>query len=477
MANIKISQLNELTVITEDDFIPVVDSGSLTTYHVTIDTVGDYLSASGSVPSSSWASSSLTTISASWSSHSFSAESASWASSSISSSWPPALFTASLYDITSSWTQNSLMSISASYAEISDTSSISLSSSYSDSSSWADNSVSSSYSTQSYYSQISDSSSVSVSSSYALTASYLRGTQSSASLITKFFNNVGISYLVPNCGGVFCAGGNELYVYNLQKSTGYRNFVAINMKTNEATYKLQWPQNAWRLYGKAFKSTNDNSRRLIIHSDTYMYEYNLDTDSLTSHTGGASGHYFDLPVYVNWTDASHPDVYSLYGSYYAASGGDYPNVRLKRTYWNGASWVHNGNVAGDLNLYYILNNTEFRKFFNNSTAVSNLLLWDYNPIKNRYYFMDDTGGYLHILSQTTGNIITHWNASYITYEKTLAIPIPSLAQWTDAYVEKITIDYDLDTGDELGILMVRRGNQSLTEGTATYINWPEYGNW
>lgn len=57
--SILISQLSELTYITEDDIMMVVDSSSITTFRASVKTVKDYFASSGSVLSSSWASQSL----------------------------------------------------------------------------------------------------------------------------------------------------------------------------------------------------------------------------------------------------------------------------------------------------------------------------------------------------------------------------------------------------------------------------------
>lgn len=48
MSSVKISELNELFTITSDDFIPIVDSGSGTTYRVTFNTLNDWMAVYGS---------------------------------------------------------------------------------------------------------------------------------------------------------------------------------------------------------------------------------------------------------------------------------------------------------------------------------------------------------------------------------------------------------------------------------------------
>ena len=68
MASIKISQLNKTTTVTSDDFFPIVDSGSLTTFYTPVDSLRTFMASSGAVPSASWASASIsskTTITAS----------------------------------------------------------------------------------------------------------------------------------------------------------------------------------------------------------------------------------------------------------------------------------------------------------------------------------------------------------------------------------------------------------------------------
>ena len=91
MSSVRISKLNELTLATYDDFFPLVDSASLTTYRINLENLAKLLSTgsfSGSffgelipeIISCSWASSSINSYSSIYST------SASWASSSLTSS-------------------------------------------------------------------------------------------------------------------------------------------------------------------------------------------------------------------------------------------------------------------------------------------------------------------------------------------------------------------------------------------------------
>ena len=78
--SIPISGLNEMIVISMDDFIPIVDSSSLTTFRASIKNLGNALTTA----SSSWASQSLSSSYSPWADY---ANSASWASQSLSASW------------------------------------------------------------------------------------------------------------------------------------------------------------------------------------------------------------------------------------------------------------------------------------------------------------------------------------------------------------------------------------------------------
>jgi len=90
MASVKISELDRLLTITSDDFIPLVDSASYTTYRVTLDVLNDWMQTTASVLSSSYA------LSASYALSSSYALSASWADRAGSASYA---LTASYYDL------------------------------------------------------------------------------------------------------------------------------------------------------------------------------------------------------------------------------------------------------------------------------------------------------------------------------------------------------------------------------------------
>lgn len=90
MASVKISELNTLISITSDDFIPIVDSGSGTTYRATFNVLNNWMAVSASCLSASYA------LTASYARSASYAVSSSWANNAMSSSYA---LTASYYNV------------------------------------------------------------------------------------------------------------------------------------------------------------------------------------------------------------------------------------------------------------------------------------------------------------------------------------------------------------------------------------------
>lgn len=489
MSSIRISQLNNFSDVKSDDFVPLVDSSSLTTYRATVTSFGGWFADSGSVLSASYASASKVSISSSWATSSISSSTSenliwpniatsSYGVNSLSSSWAARSgnsITSSFNTGTSSFSNLSKSSSFSGTASVAITASyvnfalgVPLTSSYAYSSSFSDNSRSGSYAqTSSWAGQ----------SSTSLTASYIATSGAGNGIITKRFNNIGCSWWIANPGGAFSVD-NDLYVYNYNAWSGRMNLVKINMQTNVATYMQQWPQDAWYWYGRPFRRPDDNSIHVLTYTNFDLYDYNVTTDTVTRITG-TGGYYYDLPVLVlNWSDTSHPNFVALYGSYNASTYGDTPDFRWRRHYYSAGSWHHDF-ASATVNLRDCVNNSEYREFSNyssNPAMTENTLCWDFNPIKQKYYLMTTGTGYMHIFEHTTGNITSSWLATSITYSQSLALPLPNTEIWADVATEKVIVDYDIDTGDEKGVIIIRRGNTVLS-GCVTYVNWPGYGNW
>ena len=112
--SIKISELDNLGIVLTQDFFPLVESSSLTTFRVSIQTLNGWFSVSGSCLTASWASRSFSSVSSSWASssiYSIYGVSASFASASISSSFSPF----AIRSITATSSSFASSSISSSY--------------------------------------------------------------------------------------------------------------------------------------------------------------------------------------------------------------------------------------------------------------------------------------------------------------------------------------------------------------------------
>lgn len=318
--------------------------------------------------------------------------------------------------------------------------------------------------------------------------------QTPASIASSQFNRAK-SWWAANPGGALVhPNGQSLYVFNYNRHNNRTCLSKINMDTNAVTFVAkasQWNGTSyqWDIYGRMFNTRNVPAVTGSIYKAYYFsgmggHVFDVATENITHlrNTNGntiGSGYVYDLPVSISFTESSgsQPTIWALNGSYY---GQDYPIFQWRKIYWSAGTWTNRltsefpGIMSSSIDLRYINNSTEFLKFFCDFPTISGngaeALMWDYNYFKKRLYLVDTGNGYLHIITHTG-----LWPATDIkdyTYEKTLAIPIASGEIWTNAATEKMYVDYDPDTGDERGIVHVRRGNTSFN-GAVEYIYWPE----
>jgi microcystin-dependent protein len=200
--SIPISGLNEMSIgqLTPDDFFPIVDSASLTTYRLPQHSLNTWFATSGSVLSASFSSASFSSSYAKTASY---ASTASWASYAVSSSEASHSFTASYahstdFATSASWASMSVstsFTVSSSWANRAEEASSSFISAFAVSASHASMSLSSSYTDQAESSSYARSASYSKSGSYAVTASWARSSSyafsasyaSTSSIATKAY--------------------------------------------------------------------------------------------------------------------------------------------------------------------------------------------------------------------------------------------------------------------------------------------------
>lgn len=287
--SIKISLLNNYPTIARADFIPIVESASLTTYRTPVTSIGDYIAVSGSVISSSWSSASISSSNAVTSSYAVEASHAVSASYAITASY----VASSSYAITSSY---SFLSATASYFNFSVSPQISCS--------WASRSISSSHAL------MADNAAVAVSSSFAITASYAATTPSSA---TGFTSGMVMMFAMqtPPSGWLECNGAVVLissYValdaaiwvgagLNGSSHWGYRSTDSGGVTRNNAGGYLKLPDmrglfargwaNAGSIdSGRAWASYQDDA--VISHTHAYNFDSFIASIFMGTTVGGIS---------------------------------------------------------------------------------------------------------------------------------------------------------------------------------------------
>ena len=158
MASIYISDLINRTSITNDDFIPLVQSSSLTTYRTDFASIGNWMSGSATA---SWAKYAISASYATSASYAISASHARTASYLLYSGFPNG---------TASYALSASRAETASYFDVSNAAV--KYATYAVSASWASSSISASYITASNIDGIIPTASYSVTASYAINASY-----------------------------------------------------------------------------------------------------------------------------------------------------------------------------------------------------------------------------------------------------------------------------------------------------------------
>ena len=495
---IRISNLNSIAQITSDDFIPVVDSGSLTTYKTQVQSFGTWMYASGSASyaESSRSSSFSTNASASKVSISSSyAVSASYVLANIS-------VVNSTYSVSASFASNA---VSASYSKIASNATSSNSSSYlvypnNSTASYSMNSNSSSYAT---------SASIATTASYALltsgqvtsasysdksrnadTASYL----SSTLVGSSGFLGAGQTWQIANPLGAFYYNG-YMYVMRYNRGNSCTTIVKINIVTNQVTFVVNLGAILSDAANADFSTLvcmlNDGTGLqpyAVIVSSIWTRFLNLNTNVIMKFSlapGEPHGSIrFDQPVCVsgNLTDGTGITMTAFRCGYNSNNESNLGMKHIRK--WTS---VYKFNVgAGTYTSSTRVQSTPFNFFAIDSTVMEfyqntngtayagdiTPIMMEYNPILKRYYWMDILLGCMHIFQHTVGDIITNFDANSIAYVKTISIAMPPQLEQSSVDNERWSVYYDLNTGKELGLIFTSRGNVNIY-GSVLFINWPD----
>lgn len=266
MPSIPISELNNLTInqLSLDDFFPIVDSGSMTTFKLELQELNRWSASSGSVLSSSftsWSFSSSFTLAAG---HSDSSSFTSWSFS-------------------GSYALNASQADSASYSNRTISSSHALRANHADSGSYTTYSLSGSYALRSgqadsaSYAHRALSSSYSITSSFALTASYADNTSRTVPVGTI----CAYAGAAPPAGWLQCNGSS---IPNTPENTDLRALVGTNYGAS-ATYRVQVTDQTPSTY----HDLNNGTMRITFAGGSGLYSLYWNLTSTTYYLSASSG--------------------------------------------------------------------------------------------------------------------------------------------------------------------------------------------
>ena len=176
---------------------------------------------------------------------------------------------------------------------------------------------------------------------------------------------------------------------------------------------------------------------------------------------------------IEFSNPTHPTFFGISSDF--VSGGDTNNIIMYKSYYtSGWTYATTGSALSLIGSNYA-GSPIFNLF---DLANANILCFLHNPIKKRFYLMTTGTGFLHIFNFQTypGDIVSWWINSnrynYLTYEKTIILQGNDV-YWADTLSEHYSLEYDLTTGQEYAITLVRRGDTSLN-GCIIKIPWREY---
>lgn len=192
--------------------------------------------------------------------------------------------------------------------------------------------------------------------------------------------------------------------------------------------------------------------------------------TITSYLAGGGNFYQWKCAYVDASDAAHPTFYLLPDS--IGAGGNTANaLTMYKVYWNGSAYTYAtvGTALDILNNSLILGNSSLVSI--NGTVNYNTITNIYNPVKRRWYCINNNSGMCDIfnISAYSSNDIGAWWAQaagtrdpQLQYVKTIIIPQQGSNYWTDSNWESYGLEYDTTTGQEKFWTWNRVNNSSLT---------------
>lgn len=277
--------------------------------------------------------------------------------------------------------------------------------------------------------------------------------------------------------------GNLLYVilYNTSSSRSY--LTRIDLTTNRVSLVREY--NPYSLYGNVsmFRLTKSGvPTDCIFLCDTRgIHRIDMDDESETTLLSGDLRNY--KVVDVDETGAggyNRPDLLYVQGTYGSANTNN--SQSPTRRDWTGGAYPAGAYSAAsvkvnvDWSALAGIGGSDYPAYQALDQQARPILMLQYNPLKRRFYLVHNGSGYLNIFKLDPGQTaIDWWDASpdgtKLDFEKMIAI-VGGGDTWTDTASEHMFVEYDGATGAEKAIVIVRRGNTSLT-GSVCRIPWNE----
>lgn len=222
------------------------------------------------------------------------------------------------------------------------------------------------------------------------------------------------------------------------------------------------------------KWTPDGSVRAVYTCDRGVISYNFTNNTEVIHATNADWFRFKV-AFITFTDPTHPTFWMMSSDYEAGDGGNTNNYDLRKIMWNGSAYSMS-TVVNAFNFSAITGGNQAAYTAFNNTNMS-IVFCAYNFLKNRIYLVPTGNQMLHVfhlksLNITDGGFGTSGSPFYSNVEYIGARPLvmSAMARPTNLDQERWTLDYDLETGAERGIVICRMGDSRF--GSVSYIPWP-----
>jgi hypothetical protein len=301
---------------------------------------------------------------------------------------------------------------------------------------------------------------------------------------TKTANAFAVRYPL----GAITYGDYIFYCQANFTNTGY--FFRLNQVTNEVT-KIFDGNNTFsparQFYAghmalHKFDNNGVTGDYIVVTDSSYIYAIGAltsGTPTITEFSTGGGNFYQFKCAYVDASSGlpgtgagtpTRPTFYLLPDSYQA--GGNGANaITMYKVYWNGSAYTYAtvGTALDILNNSLVLGNSNLVSI--NGTINYNTITNIYNPVKRRWYCINNNSGMCDIfnISAYSSNDIGAWWAQaaatrdpQLQYVKTIVIPQQGSNYWTDSNWESYGLEYDTTTGQEKFWTWNRVNNSLLT---------------